>query len=208
MSISSDGLGISIHSAGDPQKATAVAKAELISFLNRIPPDAFEQFGFSKDDELSQCYLGKPYQLHTISPSSLSKYQPGDKLNSITAKTKMWYFPVMLGDEAKAILVIDQVDNRWEAVSLGYAGLARKLFGMRRQWPRSKGYNPQLIAVFQAREYLFTIPEKDSYNLTSLKPNNSGRIPSKTEKNHFKLDKLSNAIERLRPLVHKNIQSK
>jgi hypothetical protein len=192
----------------DLQKATDVAKAGLIAFLNRIPRDTVEQYGFSKDDELSQCYLGKPYQLHTISPSSLSKYQKGDTLNSITSETKMWYFPVMLGDEAKTILVIDQVDNRWEAVSLGYAELARKLSRMRKQWPRSKGYNPQLIVVFQAREYLFTVPEKDSYNLTSFESTHLGRIPSKTVNDFNKLDKLPDAIERLRPLVHKNIQSR
>jgi hypothetical protein len=119
-----------------PREATDAAKAGLSAFLNRIPRDALEQFGFSKDDSLAQCYLGNPFQLHTISPSALSKYRPEDTVSSIVSRTKMWYFPVMLGDEVKGILVIDKVDNRWEAVSFGYAELARKLSKIRQQWPK------------------------------------------------------------------------
>ena len=191
-----------------PQKVTEAANKGLSAFLNRIPPDKAQEFGFSKHDQLAQCYLGNPLQLHAISPSALSKYQPGDTISSIISSTKMWYFPVMLRKEAKAILVIDQVDNRWEAVSFGYTELARKLTRVKKQWPKLKGYNPQLIAVFQSREYLFTIPEKGPDNLTSLESTQLGRIPPKTVEDFSELDKLPNVINRLRPLVQKSIRSK
>ena len=104
--------------------------------------------------------------------------------------------------------VIDQVDNRWQAVSFGYAELARKVTRVRKRWPKVKGYNPQLIAVFQTREYLFTIPEKGPDNLTSLESTQLGRIPPKTVKDFSELDNLPNVINRLRPLVQKSIRSK
>jgi len=80
----------------------------------------------------------------------------------------MWYFPVQIAGQPRAILVVDWLDNQWQAVSLGYAGLAKELGVLSRQWNASQGYNPMLIVVFQAKQYLFTVPEKDSQNLTRL----------------------------------------
>ena len=96
-----------------PKEVTEAANKGLSAYLNKIPPDQAQEFGFSKDDRFVECYLGNPLQLHTISPSALSKYQPGDTLGSIMSSTKMWYFPVMLGDEAKAILAFARVFKPW-----------------------------------------------------------------------------------------------
>lgn len=197
-------MAILLSAASEGIAEEAIIKAAekgLQPFLNRIPQGELEQFGFAKGDSLEQAYAGNPFRLHTITPSALSAYQPGDSADSIISETGMWYFPVMLKNEIRAILIVDQVNGRWKAVSLGKAKLAAELAKVRKQWSEKKGYNPLLIAIFQAGEYLFTVPEKDAYNLTSVHRTDKMRSVQSD------VDKLSDTVKRLKPVVEKNIRA-
>lgn len=156
--------------ADTPPDVIQAAEEGLLPFLRRIPQGEQERFGFTKTDNPDQAYLGNPFRLHTIPPAAISEYQPGDTADSLISETRMWYFPVMLKDEFRAILIVDQMNGQWKAVSLGRAKLARQLGKVSKVWSRKRGYAPRLIAVFQVGEYLFTVPEKGDYNLTSLSP--------------------------------------
>jgi len=67
-----------------------------------------------------------------------------------------------------------------------------------------------LIAVFQARKYMFTVPEKDAYNLTPIVyargagKKRSGR--SSEDAAYSNMNMVSDTIERLKPVVEKNIR--
>ena len=202
----SEGIAEEAHSA-----ITEAAEEGLQPFLNRIPRGELEKFGFVKEDSPDQAYTGSPFRLHTITPAALSAYQPGDSADSIISETGMWYFPVMLKNEIRAILIVDQVKGRWKAVSLGKAKLAGELAKVRKQWSERKGYNPLLIAVFQAGEYLFTVPEKDAYNLTplmSVHRTDKRRSGQPSENSEYSdVDKLSDTVNRLKPAVEKNIRA-
>ena len=54
-----------------------------------------------------------------------------------------------------------------KAGGLGDYLLAKELKALIREWPKSKGYSIVLIMV-RPGEYLFTVPEKDLYNLTLI----------------------------------------
>ncbi len=188
-----------------PPDVIQAAEDGLQPFMKRIPWGERERFGFTKADDPEQAYFGSPYRLHTITPAALSKYQSEDTVESLISETHMWYFPVMLEDECRVILIVDQMDGQWKAVSLGRAKLARQLGKVRKAWSRKRGYDPRLIAVFQAGEYLFTVPEKDSYNLTSL-IRIGGKKRSDQATADSDLDELSRTIERLKPLVERNME--
>ena len=72
----------------------------------------------------------------------------------------------MVNSNIRAILTVARLNGASKAVALGQASLARELEQVIQQWPRSKGYEPLLIMVFQAKVYLFTVPQKDDFNLT------------------------------------------
>lgn len=151
-----------------PADVQQAAVQGLQPFLNKIPVISMGDYGFAPGDDLGAATLGDPFQIYTITPGALEQYKAGTAVSSLMTKTTMWYFPVLIAGQTRAVLVVDWLDNKWQAVSLGYAGLAKELGALGRQWKAAEGYHPILIVVFQAKQYLFTVPEKDAQNLTQL----------------------------------------
>jgi hypothetical protein len=133
-----------------------------------------------------------------MTPDALLNYSAGSQVISLLSKTTMWYFLVMIDNNVRCILIVDQIDGKWQAVSLGYADLAKALNRVMRRWPQSKGFNPFLIAVFQANEYLVLVPEESSDTLISLFPGREELL----------MENVTNVIERLKPAVREAIKQR
>lgn len=194
-----------------PEGVLQAAVEGLQPFLSKVPMDSLEQYGLIGSDVLSSASLGTPFLVHMITPSALKQYQAGMTVASIVTQTTMWYFPVLFAGQTKAILVVDQLDNQWKAVSLGYAGLARELGAVSRQWKASQGYHPMLIVVFQAQQYLFAVPEKDAYNLTRLGENatpSTGplQVTGVPSNDYATLGNVADVLKQLQPVVQKNLK--
>ena len=144
------------------------AEEGLPDMLGKIPPGAWSEYGFASGEELSEAAPGVPLPLFTITPAALNSYQPGDPADSLLSETTLWYVPVRVKESVRSFLVVDRMEGRWQAVSFGYAPLAKPVEAMLEQWPASAGYHPKLILVFQAQQYLFTIPELGGDNLIPL----------------------------------------
>ena len=65
-------------------------------------------------------------------------------------------------------MVVDKMDDNWEAVSIGYASFAQWVALARQVWPISEGYDPLFCVKQSISTYFFTIPQVDEYNLTQL----------------------------------------
>jgi hypothetical protein len=158
-----------------PPEVTTAASNGLPSFLAKVPAESKQLYGFAEDVDFSKVRLASPLLLYTIKPSALSSNQVNDTVSSVAFETSMWFFPVLIGTEVKAMLVVDRQDNEWKAVSLGYAPLAREWHQVCNQWPLGKGFHPRLVAGFQAAQFYFTVPEVGDQNLTPLlSPRNTG----------------------------------
>ncbi len=196
-------------SLSEDAELTRVAEQGMYAFLEIIPRIQQEdgEFGFAKTDSLDKVYIGIPYKLHKINSQALSDYQEGDTVSSLISETQMWYFPIMLADQMKAVLIVDKVKGKWKAVGFGCANLSAKLEKVRRNWPASEGYNPLLIS-FQEKEYLYTIPEKGAYHLTSLtfqEAEEGGTYSEKGGTDFSDRKKLSKMVERLNSFSEKNL---
>lgn len=185
------------HSQTSPPEVLKSAHEGLQSFLSRVPLEARGHYGFTRSDDFQQARLGTALNLYTITPQSLLTYSADTPVTSLLSKTAMWYFPVMVHNEIRAILVVDQVDGQWQAVSLGYAELARALDRVGQRWPQAEGFHPQLIAVFQAKEYLVWVPEYSSDDLISIFPPGLELMGGSNA---------AGVIERLKPVVKEAIQ--
>jgi hypothetical protein len=149
-----------------PDEANAAARSGLPEFVKLIPSNERSYYGFADGDDLDRAAPGQPFRLYTITPDDLRRAGEGSTVSSLISPTGTWLYPVMLGDEIKCILTVARVEGSWKAAMLGSAPLARELAKVLARWPPSQGYEPRLVAVFQASAYFFAIPQKDDRNLT------------------------------------------
>ena len=210
-------VGVNSMAQEPPDDVHKVADDGLQSFLERIPKGSMEEYGFAKDDNLDEAYLGGAFRLYNISPEVLSMYKSNDSVSAIISETDTWYFLVTINNETKSILIVEKLNDEWKTVGLGYSSLAKELDIILKQWPRSDGFNPLLIVVFQAQEYLFTIPEIDGYNLTPVLLPHKAVIADDYQKKsatkslkespkYSELASVSNVVKRIKPIVEENIK--
>ena len=196
-----------------PDDVVQAAQQGLMPFLDKIPKNSLDQFGFGQTDSFDAAVLGTPFLVHTITPSALKQYQSGVTVASLLTPTTLWYFPVLIAGQPKAILVVDQISNQWQAVSLGYPSLAREWDTVCKQWPEFQGYHPVLITIFQAHQHVFTVPEKGNDNLTTLLPpiqqipNGMGQAQVTGDSSRYAiLDNATKVIRNLMPVVENNLR--
>jgi len=142
--------GFAARSATPPAEACAAATNGLPKFLGKIPSGAEAAYGFPEGTR--RAALGRPVQLEAFEPTSLEQISRSGALEDKVRRYQTWFFPVLVGSETRAFLVVDRRSSAdWEAVSLGYAPVAREWNEVVRAWPAERGFHPRLIAAFQAR---------------------------------------------------------
>lgn len=140
----------------------------LAFFLGLLPEAGSDQYGFPPEDRLEEARLGSGFKLLVVKPATLATYRAGDPVSSLLSETAMVYFPVVVGEATRALLLMGRQGGEWRAVGLGQPRLARAWGGLRGQWPEAKGYHPQLAVILQTGQCFFTIPELGRPNLTPL----------------------------------------
>jgi len=186
----------------DTEKIQAAAQAGLQKYLKLIPNEMIGQYGFENPAQLHSCKLGAALQLHVIPPQNLQKYSVGATVKSLVQNTGVWYFPVTCAGDSKAMLIVAKMENKWQAVSFGYAPLAKQMQSIQKSWPQQRGYDPMLVVVYQARQYLFHVPELDSQNLTAISTN-----PQDRAVNYLHTQSLQTVVPSLWKEAQKNIRA-
>jgi hypothetical protein len=201
--------GNSVSAQPVPPEVLNAASNGLPVFLASVPATAKESYGFPSDSDLTQARLGAPLRRYTITPAALTNRARSTAVSSLITETTLWYFPIQVNGETKALLAVDRMSDGWKAVSLGYAPLAREWNQVTRQWPASKGYHPRLVTVFQAKQHYFTVPEVDDRNLTLIAPpqavatgaKGATASSSETSDRYLALGSVSNVVGNLRTVL-------
>ncbi len=190
-----------------PPEAIAAAQAGLLPFLQPITPEDMSNFGLAPGDNVSDAILGDPFQLYTITPAKLLDANDDTPVDSLLSPTGRWFFPIVLAGESRAILAVEKMDEEWQAVTMGMTGLAIEMEKINRQWPKSKGFEPKLIAIYQAACYFFTVPEMGNKNFTPLTFEGVGfaGYRQKTGPAYSSITKLSSMLIPLKETVEENI---
>ena len=103
-----------------------VAKAELLDYLNKIPEGQEAMFGFNDRVEFLAAEIGHPYEMITLKKDFLKdKNLISDKNYLIS--TNNWRVPIVVTNEARALLTVSKIDNQWKVVKIGAKGLANEL---------------------------------------------------------------------------------
>jgi hypothetical protein len=192
-----------------PPEVLAAGKAGLPKFLAKVPAGSKQSYGFPESSDLSLSKLGAPVLLETIRPGEVSSKWASSGVSSVLLDTTMWFFPVRLGTEGKAMLLVSRQNNEWNAVSFGYAHLAREWDEVLKHWPEARGYHPRLIAVFQASRHYFNVPEVDDRNFTLIafpgkgfNPSSASSLAAQEDPGRYStLGSFAKEIEKLKPVL-------
>lgn len=186
------------------------ARTGLSAMLARLPQDDAAAYGFpAGTDPSAVTLLGEPLRLKTITPTALASYAQGQPLEALLSDTRLWYFPVGVNGSIAAMLVVDVVDGEYQAVSLGYAGLAAALAAPLERHASGQTEMPQLVAVFQAKEFFLSLPVSAPGRLVSLRPGQGAQgtaAPSLAEALQDERSDLSAVVGRLLPVVQDNLR--
>jgi hypothetical protein len=149
-------------------------------------------FGFKENDSLDQACLGEPFKFYQFNKEAILNYTKNSDVSSVLVYVDQWYFPVMIGNNARTILIVSKMKGLWKAVSFGgRTTFAVELDKIRKQWPLEQGYTPLLAEADYA--YLFTVPQYDFNNLTVIK----------AAKDYSKLEDADKYIEELKLAMKK-----
>ncbi|BBM88097.1 papain-like cysteine protease family protein [Candidatus Uabimicrobium amorphum] len=185
-----------------PQEAEKAAQEGMGFFLNSIPDSMLDEYGFSSKEQLANCSLGMSFQLKAIVPEKLRAYTNEDTVASISQDTDTWYFAIVSAEKNIAILSVAKVDEKWQAVSLGNVLLASQLQNIQKTWANERGFEPQVIVSYQARQYFFHIPQLNKENLTVIE------LHAKQAIDYHYVSALDQVAENLWQEVQKNMQQR
>ncbi|NUM33970.1 MAG: hypothetical protein HUU50_05470 [Candidatus Brocadiae bacterium] len=159
-------MGWMVAEEHDMVMVTQAAQDGLERFLALAEPMMLEQMGVKDRAEVRAASLGKPFQMHVITPQALDSYCEGNSVDSLLKAMDSYYFPVLLQGEIKSFLVVALMEEKWEAVSFGYLPLAQEVNRLLLQ--RQDREHPCLAVMFQARAYLYSVRGERMENLSPL----------------------------------------
>ncbi|MCU0289072.1 MAG: hypothetical protein MUF15_22095, partial [Acidobacteria bacterium] len=85
---------------------------------------AAAQQGLADFPGLTGAALDQGFQVYTVTPDSLMSCSD---LGKASIPTGQWRFMVLGGGQPLGLLTVAQVEGRWQAVSMGGAGLATEM---------------------------------------------------------------------------------
>ena len=111
-------------SFGDAQSA---AQRGLETFRRLVTSANAKELGFESADEVASASLGTPNQVFSVGLEQLKSYQPGGDANQMLANANRSIFPVMVRDQARASITVEQNNGKWTATGFGDSKLARQI---------------------------------------------------------------------------------
>lgn len=133
-----------------PEGLEDAARTGLPRFLHAIAQDDPGRFTFASLEEIERAELGEPFQVFTIPPRDILDYDGRAPVSSLIQPADIWFFPVLVDDDIKTLLTVEQSHGTWKAVAIGSSNLARQWFDIVKTYPRIQGYEPSFVRVYQA----------------------------------------------------------
>lgn len=139
----------SLESLAGPEakEAVAAARAGLKRFLDAVPTDKAESFGFADRAEMDRARLAAPYRVWT-----------SDGPASDIAATGEWRFPVTVDGTYRSLLTVSRVQGEYRAVDFGAALLARELGALERDRSVAAEAGRVLLRLHSVRADLAAFP--------------------------------------------------
>jgi len=168
------------------------AQQGLPQFIALIPAGHAESYGFSTDDNLQTCTIGKPFQMLTLSADFYnSDYVAG---KTYVVPGKIWRVPVISNGAYRTLLTVAGENSNYNAVDMGGAGLATEL--QQKSAGASKDDNYYLLRVYPLSADFFVDAKTSSLADATFIPLSSAYMAMPSLKNKsYSMDEILTVIK-------------
>jgi hypothetical protein len=112
--------------------AQSAATQSLATFRQLVNDQNFKELGFESRDEAASATLGEPLRVLFVGLNQLRAYQPGSDPSALLTDFNQLSYPVMVRDQVRSSVVVEQVGGKWKTASLGNGALARQVAAVRK----------------------------------------------------------------------------
>lgn len=112
--------------------AQAAANESLSTFRQLVNAQNYRELGFDSAEEVANATLGEPIHVLVVSLNQLRQYEPGSDPNQLLTDFNQIHYPVVVGDQVRSAILVDQVNGKWKAGTFGAANLAKLIAAARK----------------------------------------------------------------------------
>jgi hypothetical protein len=179
------------------------AGKELPTWLEKIPREQEQQYGFATRDDFAFATLGLPYELYMLAPSFFKDTALG-KTNYLLA-TGEWRIPVLVRGKFITMVTVQELNSQWHIVDLGADILARELDGCRSLPDLKNAQALKMLSVYQLHgDFLFADDPTFAPDRITMFPLASAQlsIPALSKAKH-EPQRLSDLLPMMKSLLQK-----
>jgi len=189
-----------------PEAVVVAAEKGLARYLNAIPENQLEDFGFTNKEEFAGTTIGSPFRVYIIPATQILSFKDGDDLCSLIMPTSLWLCPVICSGRARVLLNVDLMGGEWRAVGLSASYLASEMEGVAGYLAKFEGYERKYVRVYQAgSEFVLMSRDKECRLIPLRSAALVLGLARKGETYEYGTIAPSEAISRLAPIVKKNL---
>jgi hypothetical protein len=145
-----------------------VAKNGLEIFKELVTSENYKSMGFESLDEVKKIDVVEPFQVFIVRLVDLLEYKSGGDPNEIISGGDEFIYPVTFENEVRSSIVVEKVNNEWEAARFGGASLVKLLNEFAEETSDFVIYMPSFclyfVAFYDADDKLSLIPILDDSN--------------------------------------------
>ena len=171
------------------------AEGQLQVFISRIRADGSNLYGFTLEDDMDDCEIGKPYRLLVFSNSFYDSTRSNN--NDIIRIKNEWKVPVMIKGNFKNLLTVGGTSGNYVVSSMGDTTLARELQRKTKGADENDAY--YLLRIPQLPADFFVHEANNSFNEAQFVPLSTATsaIPAiaRNQKSFYTLDEVQAMVK-------------
>lgn len=145
------------------QQYESLSKESLSVFRTLVTEDNAKALGFDSARDLENAKAGVPLPMVMIQLDDLREYQRSNDPRQLFRNLHQQLVPVLVGDEVRSSITVEQKQDRWQAVSFGSQNLVKLLSRIRQE--NAEQYNLEsdrfFVAHVAALRYYFLAYEDE-----------------------------------------------
>jgi len=128
--------------AATTRLASAAATQSLQTFQAMVTDQNYRQMGFASASEVKIATLGPPLPVAMVRLDDLRAYRPGNDPAALLRDLHKMVFPVLVNNQVRSSITVEQRGGRWEGTSFGAPKLAGMTESARRTSSSASGVAP------------------------------------------------------------------